>query len=174
MRARTTPNGNGHRQVMGSTQFRSYLKTASVKAGLKDNDGRTVHITPHDFRRLFATDLVSSGLPIHTAAALMGHVIEHYETSINRRRQERPSDEYRQPTADELHEFAEHFGRRRVELGDCVRPYASGCSHEHACIRCHFLQTAPAARHRLGRSKSTSKPAWPPPKTNNGSATSSS
>ena len=33
-----------------------------------------LHFTPHDFRRLFATDLVNNGLPIHLGAALLGHV----------------------------------------------------------------------------------------------------
>ena len=31
--------------------------------------------TPHDFRRLFATELVNNGLPIHIGAALLGHLI---------------------------------------------------------------------------------------------------
>jgi hypothetical protein len=30
--------------------------------------------TPHDFRRLFATELVNNGLPIHIGAALLGHL----------------------------------------------------------------------------------------------------
>jgi integrase len=30
--------------------------------------------TPHDFRRLLATDLVNNGLPIHIGAALLGHL----------------------------------------------------------------------------------------------------
>lgn len=80
----------------------------------------------------------------------------------------RPSDEYRQPTPEELRTFAEHFGRRRVELGDCVRPYGSGCTHEHACLRCQFLTVHPGARPRLdsieadlnGRIKTASEQAW--------------
>ncbi|WP_406275864.1 site-specific integrase [Nocardia sp. NBC_00881] len=35
---------------------------------------RTVQFTPHDFRRLFATELVNNGLPIHIGAALLGHM----------------------------------------------------------------------------------------------------
>jgi len=35
---------------------------------------RTACFTPHDFRRLFATDLVNNGLPIHIGAALLGHL----------------------------------------------------------------------------------------------------
>ncbi|WP_329416184.1 site-specific integrase [Nocardia vinacea] len=29
--------------------------------------------TPHDFRRLWATDAVSNSLPVHIAAKLLGH-----------------------------------------------------------------------------------------------------
>lgn len=54
---------------------------------------------PHDFRRLFTTDLVNSGLPIHIGAALLGHlnlettrgyvavfnedVVRHYQTTLS-------------------------------------------------------------------------------------------
>ena len=38
-----------------------------------DPAGNTLKITPHDFRRIFATDAVSGGLPIHIVARLLGH-----------------------------------------------------------------------------------------------------
>jgi len=34
----------------------------------------TTPFTPHDFRRIFATELANSGLPIHIGAALLGHL----------------------------------------------------------------------------------------------------
>jgi hypothetical protein len=40
--------------------------------------------------------------------------------------------EYRVPSTAEMAEFAEHFGKRRIELGTCVRPYNTPCIHEHA------------------------------------------
>jgi site-specific recombinase XerD len=65
-----------------------------------------LHFSPHDFRRLFATDLVNHGLPIHIGAALLGHlnlettrgyvavfnedVVRHYQAHLARRRQMRP------------------------------------------------------------------------------------
>jgi site-specific recombinase XerD len=33
-----------------------------------------VTFTPHDFRRLFATELVGSGLPLHIVSTLLGHL----------------------------------------------------------------------------------------------------
>jgi hypothetical protein len=155
---------NGRRSIICDSTVRNWLTSAAASAGLRDVDGSPLRFTPHDFRRVFLTDAVRNGLPIHIAAQLAGHddlnttrryaatypieVIEHYQRFLARRRAERPVDEYRQPTPDELATFAEHFGRRRVELGDCVRPYGTGCTHEHACLRCSFLQVDP---HRAGR-----------------------
>jgi hypothetical protein len=141
------------------------LVAAAANARLCDVDGTALAFSPHDFRRVFLTDAVRNGLPIHIAAQLAGHddlnttrryaatypteVIEHYQQFLARRRAERPVEEYRQPTTEELDEFGEHFGRRRVELGNCVRPYGTGCTHEHACVRCSFLQVDPAQSDRL-------------------------
>jgi hypothetical protein len=36
-----------------------------------------------------------------------------------------------------------HFDRRKVELGNCARPYGTRCQHEHACLRCPVLQVDP-------------------------------
>lgn len=156
---------NGRRQVLGTCTVRGYFDQAADRADLRHRNGDLVRFTPHDFRRLFATEAIRYGMPIHIAAQLLGHkdlnttrgytaiypteVFKQYGDHLTRRRAERPSDEYRQPTAAEISEFAEHFGRRRVELGNCVRPYGSGCSHEHACIRCDFLQVTKAGAPRL-------------------------
>ncbi|MFC7596977.1 tyrosine-type recombinase/integrase [Terrabacter sp. GCM10028922] len=151
--------------IFSDSTIRKYLAQAAAKAGLRDADGTLLRPTPHDFRRLYLTELVANKLPVHIAAQLAGHrslnttqgyvaiypqdVFDHYDQFLERRRATRPGDEYRQPTPEELQVFADHFGRRRVELGDCVRPYGSGCTHEHACIRCQFLTVAPSSGPRL-------------------------
>ena len=87
----------------------------------------------HDFRRIFTTELVNNGLPIHIGAALLGHLslqttrgyvavfnedlIRHYQGFLDRRRQLRPAVEYRPPSDTEWTEFEEHFDKRKVELG---------------------------------------------------------
>jgi hypothetical protein len=126
---------------------------------------RTAKFTPHDFRRIFATELVNSGLPIHIGAALLGHmnvqttrgyvavfdedVIRHYAAFLEQRRQLRPAEEYRPLAAGEWDEFDEHFDKRKVELGSCGRPYGTPCQHEHACIRCPMLHVNPKMLARL-------------------------
>ncbi|WP_218107610.1 tyrosine-type recombinase/integrase [Micromonospora peucetia] len=126
---------------------------------------RGLHITPHDFRRIFATELVNSGLPIHIGAALLGHlniqttrgyvavfdddVVRHYQQYLQQRRGYRPTEEYRDATVTEWDEFQEHFDKRRVELGSCARPYGTPCQHEHACIRCPMLNVDPKMLGRL-------------------------
>jgi hypothetical protein len=121
--------------------------------------------TPHDFRRLLATDLVNSGLPIHIGAALLGHLdlgttrgyvavfeedlVRHYQAHLARRRQLRPDHEYRASSDNEWREFEEHFDKRKVELGNCGRPYGTPCPHEHSCLRCPVLQVDPRMLPRL-------------------------
>jgi len=53
---------------------RDLLQRAAVRADLRDADGALVRFAPHDFRRLFATEAVNAGLPIHVAAKLLGHL----------------------------------------------------------------------------------------------------
>jgi integrase len=66
-----------------------------------------IRFTPHDFRRIFATELVNNGLQIHIGAALLGHtslqttrgyvavfdddVVRHYQHFLDHRRQLRPA-----------------------------------------------------------------------------------
>ncbi|WP_244438737.1 tyrosine-type recombinase/integrase [Mycolicibacterium septicum] len=150
-------------EVLSGHYLRGILSHLAVVAGLSDA-GQPIRFTPHDFRRLFATDAVNSGLPLHIAAALLGHLnldttrgytavfpehlIAAHQAFIERRRQLRPIGEDRVAEDDEWSEFENHFLLRRVALGECHRPYGTPCVHEHACTRCRFLRVDPA---QLGR-----------------------
>lgn len=141
------------------------LNRAMASTGLTDPSGTPLHFTPHDFRRIFATDALRSGLPPHIAAKVLGHanlnttlgyaaiypedVIGHHRAFLARRRALRPSDEYRDLSPEEWDEFLTHFELRKVELGVCTRDFGTPCIHEHACIRCPALRPDPTQRHRL-------------------------
>jgi integrase len=63
----------GRHEVLSRHYVRTVLNTTADAAGLTDH-GSPIRFTPHDFRRLFTTELVGAGLPLHIAAALLGHL----------------------------------------------------------------------------------------------------
>ena len=152
-------------QVISPQRVRNLLTRVARKADITDVDGTALRFTPHDFRRIFSTEAVNSGLPIHIAARLLGHldlnttqgyvavypadVIRHYRQFIDQRRSQRPSEEYREPSDSEWTEFRDHFSLRKVALGTCHRPYGTPCQHEHACVRCPMLRLDLAQVPRL-------------------------
>ncbi|HEY8700282.1 MAG TPA: site-specific integrase, partial [Arthrobacter sp.] len=143
------------RGVLSATLISKLLRKACSRAAKHRSEFDGLAFTPHDFRRIFATDLVNNGLPVHIGAALLGHaslqttrgyvavfdedVVRHYQMHIARRRALRPHHEYPDLTDDDWAEFEEHFDKRKVELGACGRPYGTPCAHEHACVRCPML-----------------------------------
>ncbi|MGW7317401.1 tyrosine-type recombinase/integrase [Streptomyces sp. NPDC054865] len=128
--------------------------------GLTDSAGQPLDFAPHDFRRLFITDAIRSGLPPHIAQVIVGHAninttmgynavypaetIDAHRAFITRRRTLRPAEEYRIPTDAEWDDFLGHFQRRKLSVGTCARTYGTACIHEHACVRCSLLRPDPA------------------------------
>ena len=130
--------------------IRKLLINALAATGLTDAVGDPLMFSPHDFRRIFVTDAIMSGLPPHIAQVICGHktigttigykavypaeAIEAHRAFIARRRATRPSEEYRTPTDEEWDAFLAHFEKRKVSVGTCARAFASPCVHEHACL----------------------------------------
>src|SRR6266705_1593987 len=145
--------------------IRNLLINALAATGLTDAVGGPLMFSPHDFRRIFVTDAIMSGLPPHIAQVLCGHknigttigykavypaeAIEAHRAFIARRRATRPSEEYRTPTEEEWDAFLARFEKRKVSVGTCARAFSSPCLHEHACVRCSLLRPDPAQRGRL-------------------------
>jgi hypothetical protein len=156
--------GNEHRAIT-PTALRKLLLNALAATSLTDAAGTPLIFVPHDFRRIFVTDAIMSGLPPHIAQIICGHAsiettlgykavypaeaIEAHRAFIARRRATRPGEEYRTPTDEEWDAFLAHFEKRKVSIGTCARAYATPCVHEHACVRCALLRADPAQRGRL-------------------------
>ena len=110
--------------------IRKLLINALAATGLTDAAGDPLMFSPHDFRRIFVTDAIMSGLPPHIAQVICGHknidttigykavypaeAIEAHRAFIARRRATRPSEEYRTPTDEEWDAFL----ARRAEARD--------------------------------------------------------
>lgn len=159
----------GGTRVIQRAYIGKVLRKLCRSASLTDAAGGSVDFTAHDFRRVFATDALAAGLPPHIIQKLMGHaslsttqgyaaifpedVIRSHRAFIENRRRQRPADEYR-PVAD--HEwvgFEEHFAKRKIAIGDCVRAYGTNCVHEYACEQCGLARPDLAARPRVERTR---------------------
>ena len=153
------------RRAISRTTLRQFLNHVLAVSGLADASNRPLVFTPHDFRRLFATDALRSGLPPHIAARILGHddlgttmgyaaiysedVVSHHRAFIARRRALRPGEEYRDLSPAEWDQFLHHFELRKVALGVCTRDFGTPCAHEHSCVRCPQLRPDPAQEPRL-------------------------
>jgi integrase len=130
------------------TAVRNLLIGALAATGLTDANGDPLMFSPHDFRRIFVTDAIMSGLPPYIAQVICGHknidttigykavypaeTIEAHRAFIARRRATRPSEEYRTPSDEEWDAFLAHFEKRKVSAGTCARAFGTPCIHEHA------------------------------------------
>jgi len=156
--------GSEHRRISAGS-VRDMLDAAFAAAGLTAADGSPLHCTPHDFRRVFITDAIMTGLPPHIAQIIAGHkdinvtlgykavypdeAIQAHLAFLARRRALRPTDEYRVPTDQEWQEFLGHFERRKIATGICGRAFGTPCIHEHSCLRCSMHWPSPGQRHRI-------------------------
>ena len=123
---------------MSPSRVRELLAKLADRADIVDVDGTPLVFTPHDFRRVFSTETVNGGLPIHIAAKVLGHfdlnttqgyvavypeeVIRHYRQFVDQRRDRRPSDEYREPTDAEWDEFRDHSTCGRSRSAAAIDP----------------------------------------------------
>ncbi|MFJ4982039.1 tyrosine-type recombinase/integrase [Streptomyces coeruleorubidus] len=156
---------SGEPSHMTGEFLRACLNDVLEATGLTDASGLPLDFDPHDFRRIFITDAIRSGLPPHIAQVIAGHAdinttmgynavypaeaIEAHRAFIARRRSLRPSEEYRTPTAEEWDAFLGHFERRKLSIGICARAFGTSCIHEHACVRCSMPRPEPDQRGRL-------------------------
>jgi Phage integrase family len=153
-------------RAISDSSLRTMLNAALIHTGLKDPaDGQPLHYTPHDFRRIFITDAVMSGLPPHIAQVIAGHrdikvtlgykavypeeAIQAHLAFLARRRALRPGEEYRVPTDTEWEKFLGHFELRKVATGTCGRAFGTPCVHEHSCLRCSMHWPDPTQRPRI-------------------------
>jgi Phage integrase family len=112
--------GSENRRISAGA-VRDMLNAALAGTGLAAADGSPLRCTPHDFRRIFITDAIMSGLPPHIAQIIAGHrdinvtlgykavypdeAIQAHLAFLARRRALRPGEEYRVPTDAEWAEF---------------------------------------------------------------------
>ena len=134
--------------------------------------------TPHDFRRLLATNLVNSGLPIHIGAALLGHV------NLQTTRGQRPcSTKTSSATTRDFSTGAARPGHR-MSTGRSPNPSGSGSRSTSTSARSNWEAAPvptgpPPGPPKPGRPRGLARrsrrprphPHLPPPKTRTDTAT---
>jgi integrase len=63
----------GHKRGVSQTIIRKGLNELLDASGLTDAAGQPLRLSPHDFRRIFATEAILSGMPPHIAQLILGH-----------------------------------------------------------------------------------------------------
>ncbi|MGW3099857.1 tyrosine-type recombinase/integrase [Streptomyces sp. NPDC001102] len=120
------------RSRMSGEFIRSALGEVLAFIGLTDSTGQPLVFAPHDFRRLFITDAIRSGLPPHIAQVIAGYAninttmgynaicpeetIEAHRAFITRRRAAAGRG-ISHPTDGEWEDFLGHFERRKLSVG---------------------------------------------------------
>ena len=166
--------------------IRKLLISALAATGLTDAAGDPLLFSPHDFRRIFVTDAIMSGLPPHIAQVICGHrnidttigykaiypaeAIEAHRAFIARRRATRPSEEYRTPTDEEWDAFLAHFEKRKVSVAPAPAPSPPPASTNTLASGAHSCGQTPPSAHGWKRSASTCTTASPRPSAKAGSA----
>jgi site-specific recombinase XerD len=154
--------GAGHPSAMSTQNIRQRLQDLSVAAGAHHADGTPLRLSPHDCRRVFATEHLNSNTPVHVIAALLGHadldtvmiyaklypdtLVDGYRASMRGRYSDiYDADALRAPSAEEWAAFTANCSLRDMGTHVCALPTGEHCSRGLVCLGCHHAQPKKSA-----------------------------
>lgn len=164
--------------IRGKRVSREYIRDgltkAVAKAGLLDQDGIPLRITPHQLRHTYATALVNAGVSLQALMHLLGHVTMemslrygHLFDSTVRQQYEQALDKVKQRYAPDMYELPvvqpkppcatilpaasdwmeEHALKTRLAHGYCLRQaHEQACPYANICESCSSFVPLPEAR----------------------------
>ena len=156
----TSKNPDG-RVPVGSATYRLVLNRWLADCDIRDEHGRPVHLTPHQWRHTLGTVLINRDVPQHVVQKILDHdsplMTAHYARLSDKTVREhwekaRKVDAAGQPVQispdGPLGDAAwakQHLSRATQALpnGYCQLPLAKTCPHANSCLTCPmFLTTA--------------------------------
>lgn len=154
---RPTRNPDGH-QPFSTATFRGELAGWLRDCDIRDEHGKPVHVTPHQWRHTFGTRLINLEVPQETVRRLLDHsshqMTAHYarlaDTTI-REQWERAQkvNAQGQTLASDSGPMAEaiwmknNLARAKMALpnGYCTLPLQQSCQYANACLTCPVFVT---------------------------------
>jgi site-specific recombinase XerD len=155
-----TSNPDG-RKPLSATVYRQQLRRWLATCEVRDEHGRPVHLTPHQWRHTFATRLINRDVPQEVVRILLDHdshqMTAHYarlhDQTIRQhwQRARKVNSKGQQVTLDPTGPLAEaSWMQHRLGLatqalpnGYCGLPVQQTCPHANACLTCPVFITTP-------------------------------
>ena len=151
-----------HPSTVNTNTIRGRLRWLSGQAGARHADGSPLVLTPHDCRRVFASEHLNAHTPVHVIQALLGHATidtvmiyaKLYPTEL--------VEEYRKvmrglygdvygpdatetPTAEEWAAFTASCSLRDMGTHICALPTGEHCPRGLVCLGCNHAQPKKSA-----------------------------
>lgn len=155
---RMNPDG---RKPLTTHSYRGQLRDWLERCDVRDEHGRPVHLTPHQWRHTFGTRLINRDVPQEVVRVLLDHssgdMTAHYarlhDTTVRRHweKARKVNAQGETVTIDPGGPLAEanwakqRLGRATQALpnGFCGLPAVKTCPHANACLTCPMFVTAP-------------------------------
>jgi integrase len=157
---RPAKNPDGKKPVSSST-YRSALYCWLERCDVRDEHGRPVHLTPHQWRHTLGTVLINRDVPQHVGQKILDHdspqmtahyaplsdktVREHWERARKVNAQGQPAQISPDGPLGEAAWSKQRLSRATQALpnGYCELPMVRTCPHANSCLTCPmFLTTA--------------------------------
>ncbi len=159
------------RKPLSTHSYRSQLRDWLGRCDVQDEQGRSVHLTPHQWRHTFGTRLINRDVPQEVVRVLLDHssgeMTAHYarlhDTTVRRHWEaaRKVNTKGEAVTIDPGGPLAEanwakqRLGRATQALsnGFCGLPVQKTCPHANACLTCPMFVTTPEflPQHRTHR-----------------------
>jgi integrase len=169
---RPLTNPDGHKPI-GRSTYRDALDRWLHRCDIRDEHGRPVHLTPHQWRHSLGTRLINRDVPQevvrrildHDSHAMTGHYARLSDTTIRRHWEQarKVNANGETVTLDPDGPLAEaSWAKQRISRatqalpnGYCGLPLVKTCPHANSCLTCPmFLTTAEfLPQHRHHRQK---------------------
>lgn len=153
-------NPDGHRPLT-TQSYRGGLRDWLERCDVRDEHGRPVHLTPHQWRHTFGTRLINRDVPQEVVRVLLDHssgeMTAHYarlhDATVRRHWESARKVDAKGQTVSidpdgplaEANWAKQRLGRVTQALpnGFCGLPVQKTCPHANACLTCPMFVTTP-------------------------------